>query len=250
VALRLKFHPEARFFGKSTSTAFNGPSALTVPVDWHAWYASADAYLASDPANYLTHDEFQVDCPVWLMPGDVAQGQDTVVRTATDWILGLQPDADSDTVGDPCDNCPDAVNASQLDSDQDGAGNACDCAPADPLRFPGALELNDGVDNHCGGDQGHGMVDEIQGYAGFRNVGDRDELSWPAQPGASLYQVARSGLPDFSSDCWVIDTEQIYWVDTENPGTGSVFHYLVRALAPHAGSWGRDSQGVERIACP
>ena len=40
-------------------------------------------------------------------------------------------------------------------------------------------------------------------------------------------------------------------MDPEEPLSGLVFHYLVRAQAPHVGSWGRDSAGVERTdVCP
>jgi hypothetical protein len=250
VALRMKFHPEAYFFGKSTMTAFNSPSSLPMPTDWYGRFASADAYLVSDPTNYLTHDEFEVDCPVWLERDDVLIGRDTVAYTAIDWILGDLPDPDSDGVGDPCDNCPAAANGTQLDSDDDGAGDACDCALSDPLRFPGALELNDGVDNQCSGEIGSGLIDELRRELGFRNAGDRDELSWPAQAGATQYQVARSGLPDFSGDCWINDTEQIYWVDTDIPLSTAAYYYLVRALAPNPGSWGTGSSSVERTVCP
>lgn len=92
VALRMKFHPRAKFFGKSTSAAFNGPTSLDLGnTDWYARYAAADAYLLSDPGHYLTHDELIVDEPVWLTRDDVAQGIDTVVEAAIDWINGLTP---------------------------------------------------------------------------------------------------------------------------------------------------------------
>ncbi|MCP3982191.1 MAG: hypothetical protein GY716_23025 [bacterium] len=42
------------------------------------------------------------------------------------------PDADGDGVCDPTDNCPQALNDSQLDSDSDGLGDACDPCPLDP----------------------------------------------------------------------------------------------------------------------
>ncbi len=87
VALRMKFHPMTRFFGKSTSTAFNSPTFINYTnPDWESRYARSDAYLASDPNNYLTHDEFIVDEEVWLTQDDVAQGFDTVVKSAIAWI--------------------------------------------------------------------------------------------------------------------------------------------------------------------
>jgi hypothetical protein len=77
-----------------------------------------------------------------------------------------------------------------------------------------APELNDGHDNQCPGDDGHGIADEIEGTTGFFDPADADEYSWPPQPGATSYQVAR-------------------------------------AAAPHAGSWGTDSAGAVRVvSCP
>jgi hypothetical protein len=85
----MKFHPRARIFGKSTAAAFNGPTSLDLGnPDWHSRYAVADASLLSAPYNYLTHDEFVVDEEVWLTRDDVAQGIDTVVEAAIDWISG------------------------------------------------------------------------------------------------------------------------------------------------------------------
>lgn len=93
VALRMTFHPRARTFGKSTATAFNSPLSATfgeMSNELMVLYAASDAYLLTDPENYLTHDEFFPDEHVWLEPADVAQGKDTVVEAALDWILGRQ----------------------------------------------------------------------------------------------------------------------------------------------------------------
>jgi len=87
VALRMKFHPMVRSFGKSTATAFNAPAEITFSnTFWFSRYAFSDAYLVSEPNDYLTHDEFVVDEEVWLLPDDVAQGFDTVVESAISWI--------------------------------------------------------------------------------------------------------------------------------------------------------------------
>jgi hypothetical protein len=174
---------------------------------------------------------------------DVGAYETIRVVLSTDW--------DGDQVADYLDNCPDTWNADQTDSDEDGFGDECDCAPTWPRTYPGAPEVNDGVDNQCPGDHGHGVVDEISGISGFRNPGDRNEFSWSAQAGASDYEVARSSLPDLSDDCTTIARTETYWSDSEDPGQGICFHYLVRPLAPHPGSWGHDSSGVERTnVCP
>jgi hypothetical protein len=95
VALRMKFHQMTRFFGKSTTAAFNAPTGLNLNnSDWYSRYAVADAYLVSDPNQYLTHDEFTVDEEVWLKPDDVANGYDTVVEEAIAWINSLTVDLD------------------------------------------------------------------------------------------------------------------------------------------------------------
>ena len=87
VALRVKFHPMVRVFGKSTSAAFGGPDYVNIEdEDWYARYVGADSYLARAPGRYLTRDEFEVDKEVWLTPDDVAQGKDTVVEAAIEWI--------------------------------------------------------------------------------------------------------------------------------------------------------------------
>ncbi|HEU5181994.1 MAG TPA: S41 family peptidase [Candidatus Polarisedimenticolia bacterium] len=93
VALRMTFHPTARTFGKTTATAFNGPVTLDFGPDWFARVAEADAYRVTDPSNFLTHDEFVVDTPVWLTQEDVARGKDTVVEKAIHWIQNRSPQA-------------------------------------------------------------------------------------------------------------------------------------------------------------
>jgi Peptidase family S41/Tricorn protease C1 domain len=87
VALRMTFHPRARTFGKTTNTSFNSPCGLDIgDPNWSMQYACADAHRIDNPHEYLTHDEFPVDEPVWLRPDDVAHGTDTVVDAAVRWI--------------------------------------------------------------------------------------------------------------------------------------------------------------------
>jgi len=86
VAFRMTFHPRVKTFGKSTNTAFNAPTELSMPTGWAANYAVGEACLASDTTYFLTHREFPVDVPVWHTRDAVANGKDVVVEAAIAWI--------------------------------------------------------------------------------------------------------------------------------------------------------------------
>jgi hypothetical protein len=59
-----------------------------------------------------------------------------------------QTDSEGDRIGDVCD-----------DDDGDGFYNTQDCVTSDPMSYPGAPELADGVDNNCNGKTDEGFVD-------------------------------------------------------------------------------------------
>lgn len=80
-------------------------------------------------------------------------------------------DDDNDKVLDDVDNCPSDANPDQLNSDDDPLGDGCDpdddndgwpdfydCRPTDATSYPGAPEVEDGVDNDC-----NDVVDEPPG---------------------------------------------------------------------------------------
>lgn len=144
--------------------------------------------------------------------------------------------------------CSDCGGPAGADVDLDGS-RLCDgdCDDADPTKYPGSPEVNDGLDNQCPGEPGFGVIDEISGDAGFYTPGDTIAFSWTAQTGAALYQVARSTTADFSAGCTAFTPATPHINDTDTPGLGGVFIYLVRSLSPVAGSWGVDSSGVERV---
>jgi FG-GAP-like repeat/Putative metal-binding motif len=126
-----------------------------------------------------------------------------------------------------------------------------DCNDDEAATYPGAPEVNDGLDNQCPGDPGFGLVDEIQATVGFLDPDDPDALWWAPQAGATLYQVLRSPSPLFDAACLTSTVSSPVWVDPELPAPGGVHFYLVRALAPDTGTWGASSVGVERvIVCP
>jgi len=157
-------------------------------------------------------------------------------------------DPDSDAVCTASDNCPGVSNPDQADGDFDGAGSACDCDDSNAAVYPGAEEVNDGVDNQCPGDSGFGFVDEIGGTAGFFDADDRNVFSWPEQAGAVRYDVARARSADLTDHCTlfanIVDPELN---DPVPVLPGEVHYYLVRAGFPFTGSWGGDSSGAERI---
>jgi hypothetical protein len=144
--------------------------------------------------------------------------------------------------------CPTAPACLDLDGDGYGragtlacpAGHLLDCDDADPRTYPGAPEWNDGLDNNCPGDFGYGLIDEVDGLT-FESP---TSVCWPAQGGATSYQVARGRRPDFTGACSLISTTDACLTETAEPPV--IYYYLVRALELHAGSWGRDSSGTER----
>jgi len=158
------------------------------------------------------------------------------------------PADETDDDGDGYVECEPWVGGSSAGAPVSGGG---DCDDGNATIYPGAPEANDGMDNQCPGDQGFGVVDEISGASGFNTPNDKETYSWTAQPGATLYSVARSRLADFSSDCATWTTPNPMLVDSVLPTSADVFHYLTRPLAPNAGSWGQDSEGDERSSiCP
>jgi hypothetical protein len=168
-------------------------------------------------------------------------------------LPGLPPsaDPDSDLVCSASDNCPSLDNPGQEDGDVDGAGTACDCDDAAASVYPGAAEINDGLDNQCPGDAGHGIADEITGTTGFFDPINHNAYSWPPQEGAIRYQVVRATSPDFLEGCFAFPLVTVpVLTDIAPVGPGVVHYYLVRPTYPHVGSWGLNSAGqVRTVPC-
>jgi hypothetical protein len=138
-----------------------------------------------------------------------------------------------------------------VDLDGDGTPDTVDCSDDNPNTYPGAPEINDGLDNNCPGDPGSGLVDEITGSLQTRvNSGATGQICWPAQVGATEYELVRSTSPDMTGSCLTVTTALKCYTDAVQPAPGETFYYLVRSTAPHVGSWGADGDGVERtVAC-
>ena len=76
-------------------------------------------------------------------------------------------------------------------------------------------------------------------------------LCWPPQAGATVYEVAQSTDASFTSCTRTEVLAPDTCVDVAAPPPREVFYLLVRALAPHTGSWGFDGAGTERgEICP
>ena len=54
-------------------------------------------------------------------------GSAAAIPAFEDYICAQQADADNDSIGDACDNCPTAINADQAETDDDGTGDAAQC---------------------------------------------------------------------------------------------------------------------------
>jgi hypothetical protein len=90
IAMFLKFLSTSRFFGKSTSTAFNMPVSIGAPNSWYLRYAKWNEFLVDEPGQYLTHRELPIDENIWLTIDGVVQGRDDVVESAINWINNIQ----------------------------------------------------------------------------------------------------------------------------------------------------------------
>ena len=85
-ARRLSFHPRARIFGKAAAGGNTGSDNINLGnSDWSAMLATGSQYLVSTH-EYLAHKGLEPHEKVWFTRADVAQGIDTVVKTALEWI--------------------------------------------------------------------------------------------------------------------------------------------------------------------
>jgi alpha-mannosidase len=213
------------------------PQSATVQLSpWLVGSATAVSHVETD----------ELPLPVSPAGIDLSFARQQVRSVRLEPVEPGADDQDQDGVNDAIDDCPETFDPAQGDGDADGAGDACDCAPADASTFPAAAEINDGADNQCPGDPGSGLVDEIDG-GGFPAPFDRTRFEWTPQPGAVTYEVVRAYAPDLTDGCLAVTVSDPIWIDEDVPIGGDVWYYVVRALAPWPGSWGRTSSDTERL---
>ncbi len=103
----------------------------------------------------------------------------------------MVPDADSDGLGDPCDNCPDVANADQADTDADGVGDACEVADADNDGVPDSSDNCLFVYNP---DQADADGDGVGDACDDLGTGDvQITLTWPEHTDIDLHVIEPSG---------------------------------------------------------
>src|SRR5262249_26576433 len=81
-----------------------------------------------------------------------------------------------------------------------------DCDDTRAATFPGADEINDGLDNQCPGSSGYGLVDELGDTVEFFWLGTPGReyiLEYGYQVGATQYDLVYSSRKDFSGGCTV-----------------------------------------------
>ena len=90
-ALRMRFHPMARLFGKPTNGAFVAGYAIagSLPGGWEYRIPTAMVYSNVPGEGYMMHKGVQPDEEVWLTRSGVANGEDDVVKRALAWMDSL-----------------------------------------------------------------------------------------------------------------------------------------------------------------
>ena len=152
----------------------------------------------------------------------------------------------STCTGADCDDANGQCNQDCTDFDGDLVCFPRDCNDAYHLVFPGAPEANDGVDNQCPGEPGFGAIDELDPTVTLSKIPAGAEICWVEQLSANGYELVRSIGSRFPGPCAGGLVQAPCLTDPEVPLEGQAFHYLVRPTGPYGGSWGNDSQGVER----
>lgn len=100
-ARRLAFHPRARIFGKAAAGGNTGSDNINLGnSDWTAMLATGPQYVVSTH-EYLSHKALQPHEEVWFDRDEVAEGTDTVVKAAMNWIASQTTGVDEEAAARP-----------------------------------------------------------------------------------------------------------------------------------------------------
>jgi hypothetical protein len=213
------------------------------------WHRDLDGDGFGTPDDTLA----QCDQPAgYVAPGGDCDESDPSIHPGASELVcdGIDNDCSQQSADAPDDD-GDGFDVCMPGDAGDADGLTADCNDDEAATHPGAPETNNGVDDQCPGDEGFGLVDEMDTVVGFSDPGDPTLMCWGAQPGATDYEVLRSNDATFGGGCVSTLVSGATCVSGLAPADGETYHYLVRTIAPFAGSWGTDSDDVERIiVCP
>jgi C-terminal processing protease CtpA/Prc len=88
-AYRLRYLSTVRIFGKPTAANLGWNERITNFPDWLLRYSKADMFHLHEPGVYLNRKEFPIDFPIWFNQSNVANGYDTIVEEALEWMDNL-----------------------------------------------------------------------------------------------------------------------------------------------------------------
>jgi len=223
----------------------SGGRMFSMPID--LWLVTADGTELRTVWNDGANQIFELD---------TGSPVEDVLFDPLNWILKswavefTLADRDGDAIPDATDNCPLLENPAQFDHDADGQGDACDDDDDNDL-------LADAAD--CAPlDETQRRPDEVEPLLLDRLAGQATTLSWPATPGADLYDLSRGRVGDLAvasyGTCLATLTDRLEFSDPELPLPGDAFFYLVGARddgCGGAGPLGSDSAGTARsTVCP
>lgn len=90
--LQTRYHPMCKTFGLTTNGAFGAQENFNlsqIDNNWSGSLTISNFCLRENPEKYLTHLDHPVDEEVWFTKEDAANGEDTVVKKAIEWIQNL-----------------------------------------------------------------------------------------------------------------------------------------------------------------